>query len=86
MTDTADIVETLKARGFLPADATPELVRQLVDAARPMSPAASEPVSSNLADTLDELGCNWEATPPWQAYLRHDQFSEWARHAKRRLG
>lgn len=25
MTDTADIVETLKARGFLPADATPEL-------------------------------------------------------------
>ena len=40
----------------------------------------------NLADTLDELGCNWEATPPWQAYLRHDQFSEWARHAKRRLG
>ena len=39
----------------------------------------------NLADTLDELGCNWEATPPWQAYLRHDQFSEWARHAKRRM-
>ena len=40
----------------------------------------------NLADTLDELGRNWEATPHWQAYLRHDHFSEWAQHAKRRLG
>ncbi len=40
----------------------------------------------NLADTLDELGRNWEATQHWQAYLRHDHFSEWAQHAKRRLG
>ena len=40
----------------------------------------------NLADTLDELGRNWEATPHWQAYLRHDHFSDHARHAKARLG
>jgi tetratricopeptide (TPR) repeat protein len=39
----------------------------------------------NLADTLDEMGLNHEAAPHWEAYLRQDQASRWAAHARRRL-
>lgn len=39
----------------------------------------------NLADQLDELGCGHDAKSHWEAYLRHDRFSEWAGHARSRL-
>jgi tetratricopeptide (TPR) repeat protein len=39
----------------------------------------------NVADLLDEIGYIEEAIAHWQAYLREDQFSEWADYARRRL-
>jgi tetratricopeptide (TPR) repeat protein len=39
----------------------------------------------NLADLLDETGKEAAARPHWRAYLRHDQRSEWAAHARKRL-
>ncbi len=40
----------------------------------------------NLADALDELGRSADAKPHWQAYLRFDGHSQWARHARSRVG
>jgi tetratricopeptide (TPR) repeat protein len=39
----------------------------------------------NLADLLDETGKEAAARAHWRAYLRHDQQSKWAAHARRRL-
>jgi tetratricopeptide (TPR) repeat protein len=39
----------------------------------------------NLADLLDETGSRAVARPHWRAYLRHDQQSQWAAHARKRL-
>jgi tetratricopeptide (TPR) repeat protein len=39
----------------------------------------------NLADTLDEMGLTSEAAIHWQAYLKQDGTSPWARHARARL-
>jgi DNA-binding transcriptional MerR regulator len=46
---------------------------------------ANERAHYNLADTLDELGYLAEAVPHWEAYLRADNASPWAAHARRRL-
>jgi tetratricopeptide (TPR) repeat protein len=40
----------------------------------------------NLADTLDEMGFPAEAAPHWDAYLKQDRTSDWARHARSRRG
>ena len=39
----------------------------------------------NLADALEQLGRRRDARPHWQAYLRHDLTSQWAKHARSRL-
>ena len=39
----------------------------------------------NLADLLEERGDNKAALNHWRAYLRHDQDTEWAAHARERL-
>jgi tetratricopeptide (TPR) repeat protein len=39
----------------------------------------------NLGDLLDETGSEAAARVHWRAYLRHDQQSEWAAHARKRL-
>jgi Tetratricopeptide repeat/BRCA1 C Terminus (BRCT) domain len=39
----------------------------------------------NLADLLDETGSEAAARAHWRAYLRHDQQSKWAAHARKRL-
>jgi tetratricopeptide (TPR) repeat protein len=41
--------------------------------------------SYNLADLLSELGEDREAQAHWQAYLRHDKHTAWARYARARL-
>jgi hypothetical protein len=43
-------------------------------------------VHYNLADVLEELGRSAEARPHWQAYLQRDSRSQWAAHARQRLG
>jgi cytochrome c-type biogenesis protein CcmH/NrfG len=43
-------------------------------------------VHYNLADLLFECGRTGEAAPHWQAYLRLDQSSHWAAHARGCLG
>ena len=39
----------------------------------------------NLADTLDEMGFLREAAAHWEAFLKRDRTSEWARYARSRL-
>jgi hypothetical protein len=39
----------------------------------------------NLADTLEDMGRFSEAAEHWKAYLRSDQSSQWAAHARKRL-
>ncbi|HTL29010.1 MAG TPA: tetratricopeptide repeat protein [Tepidisphaeraceae bacterium] len=40
----------------------------------------------NLADTLEDLGQHREAVQHWEAYLKHDQDSRWASHARHHAG
>ncbi len=40
----------------------------------------------NLADMMEGVGRKKEAQEHWQAYLRFDPMSQWAKHARSRLG
>ena len=47
--------------------------------------AANGRARYNLAEVLDELGRGEEAVAHWREYLRQDNSSAWAAHARRRL-
>jgi tetratricopeptide (TPR) repeat protein len=80
-----EFTEAWNNLGVLLSDADrPEEAASTFERALKANPHYSD-AHYNLADLLDETGNEAGARPHWRTYLRHDQQSKWAAHARKRL-